>query len=799
MSVAKPSGAVAEPFHEPSRAPSASDRLALLEALEKKTLWLATWLIHHANHVRPKRDGLKVGGHQASSSSAVTLLTALYFDVLQPADRVAVKPHASPAYHAIQYLLGRQTREKLERFRAFGGAQAYPSRTKDTSAVDFSTGSVGLGVAITAFAALTQDYLRLKELGNREHPPGRMVAVAGDAEFDEGNVFEALFESWKHDVRNVWWIVDYNRHSLDGVVADRIYDRIEAVFRNMNWRVVTLKYGTRLERAFREEGGDALRQWLEQCPNGLYSVLTFKGGAAWRERLQADLGDTHGIRHLLDRHNDGDLHDLMTNLAGHDLHSLTECFHGITDDHPTAFIAYTIKGYRLPFAAHKDNHSGLMTPEQIRAWQADLAIPEGAEWEKFAGLSIPAPRLQAFLDAVPFVRSGARECEAEPVPVPPRIELPRAARMSTQETFGRVLGEIARNHPDLANRIVTTSADVTVSTNLGTWVNRRGLFDRRERCDPFRDAGVASAQQWMASPAGQHVELGIAENNLFLMLAALGLSAPLFGTRLLPIGTVYDPFVCRGLDALNYACYQDARFLLVATPSGLALAPEGGAHQSISTPLIGIGQPGLLALEPAYADETCEMVRWSLQHLQEPSGSSVYLRLSTRPVDQPAREMTPDLSRQIMAGGYWLKSPSAGASLAIVCGGALVPDALEAHQAMTEDLPGAGLLVVTSADRLYRDWSHHQVGKLAGESYAHQLLAPLSSDAALVTVLDGHPATLSWLGAVCGHRTFPLGVDRFGQSGDLPDLYHAYGLDAEAILDVAARWYVERHAGGPRS
>ncbi|MGH7037800.1 MAG: 1-deoxy-D-xylulose-5-phosphate synthase N-terminal domain-containing protein, partial [Stellaceae bacterium] len=201
---------------------SQTDRLACLAALERKVLWLSTWMIHHANHVRPNRDGLKVGGHQASSASMATLMTALYFDVLRPQDRVAVKPHASPVFHAIQYLLGRQSRDKLERFRGYGGAQSYPSRSKDGEIVDFSTGSVGLGVGMTLFSAIVQDYLRLKEAPPSQEAPGRMIALAGDAELDEGNIFEALLEGWKHDVRNLWWVIDYNRQSLDAVVSDRL-------------------------------------------------------------------------------------------------------------------------------------------------------------------------------------------------------------------------------------------------------------------------------------------------------------------------------------------------------------------------------------------------------------------------------------------------------------------------------------------------------------------------------------------------------------------------------------------------
>jgi pyruvate dehydrogenase E1 component len=260
---------------------SQDPRLPYLADLERKVLWLATWTIHNANHLRPKDDGLKVGGHQASSASLATIMTALYFAALRPEDRVAVKPHASPIFHAIQYLLGNQTREKLENFRGFKGAQSYPSRTKDVDDVDFSTGSVGLGVAQTLFASLAQDYVRARRWAG-DRPEGRMVALVGDAEMDEGNIFEALLEGWKHGLRNTWWIIDYNRQSLDAVIREGLYDRFEALFRDFGWDVVTLKHGELLREAFREPGGERLREWIDRCPNQLYSALTFQGGAAWR-------------------------------------------------------------------------------------------------------------------------------------------------------------------------------------------------------------------------------------------------------------------------------------------------------------------------------------------------------------------------------------------------------------------------------------------------------------------------------------------------------------------------------------
>src|SRR5499433_783136 len=400
------------------------DTLDCLAALERKVLWLSTWMIHNANHLRPNRDGLKVGGHQASSASVATLMTALYFDVLRPQDRVAVKPHASPVFHAIQYLLGHQSREKLEQFRAFGGAQSYPSRTKDGETVDFSTGSVGLGVGMTLFASMAQDYLRLKHLVPTEDAPGRMIALAGDAELDEGNIFEALLEGWKHDVRNLWWVIDYNRQSLDAVVSDRLFGRIDAMFEMMGWRVVTLKYGRLLEAAFAQPDGEHLRQWIDDCPNSLYSALVFKGGAGWREALTRDLNQYPGIRRILDQHDDAALHRLITNLAGHDMQAVLDAFEGIDGDQPTCFIAYTIKGQGLPFAGHKDNHSGLMTLDQMAGFKKGMGIKDGEEWDKFAGLGAPSKDLQGFIDEASFNAEGRRRTEAPVVAIPAALTRP---------------------------------------------------------------------------------------------------------------------------------------------------------------------------------------------------------------------------------------------------------------------------------------------------------------------------------------------------------------------------------------
>jgi pyruvate dehydrogenase E1 component len=714
---------------------------------------------------------------------------------------VAVKPHASPIFHAIQYLLGRQTLDKLELFRGYKGAHSYPSRSKDTDDVDFSTGSVGLGVAQTLFSSLVQDYVRAHGWGT-DKPEGRMIALVGDAELDEGNIFEAMLEGWKQGLRNCWWVIDYNRQSLDAVIREGLWARYEALFRAFGWDVVILKYGALLEAAFAEPGGDALREWIDQCPNQLYSALVFQGGAAWRKRLLNDFAGQGAVCRLIEQRSDDEFARLMTNLGGHDLASLCEAFGAIDHDRPTCFICYTIKGFGLPFAGHKDNHAGLMTPAQVERLRAVMNIRLGYEWDRFEGLAIDPTTLHAFLEGVPFAqRQSGRK--ADTVAVPDHLHAPIQSVMSTQAGFGALLNEVGRDKADYAARIVTTSPDVTVSTNLGAWVNRRGLFAHQALADTFKSERIPSTFNWEFSPQGQHIELGIAEMNLFILLSALGLSYGIHGERLLPIGTLYDPFICRGLDALNYACYQNARFILVATPSGITLAPEGGAHQSISTPLIGMAQDGLAAFEPAFVDELAAIMSFALSYIQrdgdgEPSernwlrdetGGSVYLRLSTRPIEQPQRQMTPELHQAVIDGAYWMRRPGPNAQVVVAYTGAVAPEAIQAVGLMAEDRRDIGLLAVTSADRLNAGWTAamraRERGLAEARSHIEQLMANLPPHCAIVTVLDGHPATLGWLGAVHGHRTRALGVEHFGQTGSIADLYRHHGIDSNSIVAAA--------------
>lgn len=768
-----------------------------LKTIEQRLLWLSHWMIHNANHLRPKVDGIKIGGHQASSASMVSIMTALYFSALRPEDRVAVKPHASPVFHAMQYLMGNQTLEKMQNFRGFGGVQSYPSRTKDIDDVDFSTGSVGLGVGITALASLVQDFITAKSWG-RDVPKGRMVALVGDAEMDEGNIYEVLQEGWKNDLRNCWWIIDYNRQSLDGIVREGLFERIEKIFEAFGWDVVRVKYGALQRAAFQEAGGERLREWIDACPNAEYAALTYQGGAVWRKRLMDDLGDQGDVTALIDRRSDAELAALMENLGGNCVHTMAETFASIDHDRPTCFLAYTIKGWGTPIAGHKDNHGGLMTKAQMEEWQAHMGVPKGQEWEPLAAVE-DVTGLKAFLSRAPFFATGPRRFADSPIPVPP-IAFTAEREISTQAAFGKILDEIAKSNSLLAERILTTSPDVTGTTGLGAFVNRRKLFAREALSDAFIEHRIPSTAKWNFAPDGQHLELGIAEMNLFLLLGAAGLAHSLWGKRLIPIGTVYDPFVHRGLDALNYACYQDARFMIVGTPSGATLAPEGGAHQSVGTPLTGMAQDGLASFEPAFADELAVIMQWAFHYMQrngegdpdertwlrDETGGSVYLRLTTKPLEQPGQRVDDAFRQGAVDGAYWLRKPGPNCSVVIAYQGAVANEAIAAAGEIGEHRRDIGVLAVTSADRLNAGWTAAQRERARGnrnaKSHVERLLQTLPRHCAIVTVIDGHPATLSWLGSVIGHRTIAHGVEHFGQTGTIGDLYRHYRLDRQALV-----------------
>jgi pyruvate dehydrogenase E1 component len=785
-------------------------RSAVLERIDARALWLAVRMVHEANVVRPNPDGLKVGGHQASSASAVSILSELYLRWLRPGDVMAPKPHAAPVVHALHALMGVLPASELARLRVFGGLQSYLSRTKDPYPLDLSLGSMGLGPAAPLFLAHCERYLRDHFEAARERPERRFVALVGDAELDEGNIWEAVADPALQGLGRVTWIVDLNRQSLDRVIPGIRVRQLEMAFAAAGWQVLEAKYGSRLEARYAMPGGERLRERIDDMTNEEYQALIRLPGPDARERLVAEAPEEarDDLARVVGDVPDAGLTALLADLGGHDHAMLSRMLAAADADpgRPSVVFAYTIKGWRLPFAGDALNHSALMMAEQVRTLAPTLGASEDDPWSLFPEGSEEHALLVAraralYGEGVPS-RSSERGLAARRAIAPQvRLEARVPARTSTQAAFGDALSEAGR-HAELAERVVTTSADVSVSTNLGGWINRAGVYDHEAR--PVFDQ-TPRLLRWQPAPTGHHIELGISEMNLFMMLGQLGLTAELLGEPLVPIGTVYDPFIARGLDALVFSLYNESRFILVATPSGVSLAPEGGAHQSTITPSIGIELPGLHAWEPAFARE----VAWCLEEaiagcIGERAGFSSYLRLTTRPVDQSlaepvaARLGEDEWRQQTLAGGYLMlvgrelhpDLPPDAPRVTVAAAGAVVPEAIEAVRFLASEEVDANLVVVTSADRLAAEM--HE-SRLAGVrrgtdgSLAHlaRLFPPSHRQVPVVTVLDGASHTLGFLGGAFGAPVVPLGADRFGQSGTIADLYASMGIDTSHIIEAA--------------
>jgi pyruvate dehydrogenase E1 component len=785
----------------PARTTLEGAQLDVLDAVQQRVLWLAMSIVHHANKVRTSDSGVKVGGHQASSASIVSIMTALYFEHLRAPDRVSVKPHAAPVLHAINYLLGTLDESYLTRLREFGGLQSYPSRAKDPDPVDFSTGSVGIGATATIWSALAHRYVA----GHFDVPRGgRQIALVGDAELDEGAVWEALLDPLVARLGEVLWIVDVNRQSLDRVVPEIAAGRVGAMFDAAGWQTITVKYGRRLRELFERRGGEALRARIDQMPNDEYQRLLRSPVAELRERLPGEGRARRDLQRLLNELDDAELGAALRDLGGHDLADLLDAYRqaDAVKDRPSVIFAYTIKAWSLPTEGHPGNHSALLSSEQWQQLGRDIQADAEHPWARFAAGSPEqglCERTAARLRRAPVERHA-------PPSVPSALDRPHAGVESTQQSFGRFFMDLAHGAPDVAARVVSLSPDVASSTNLGGWINRAGVWSIGERIDWFAD-DTDTLVRWRETEHGQHIELGIAEGNLVGLLGELGTTFSRDGEALLPIGTLYDPFVNRALEPWSFGIYAGGQSILVGTPSGVTLAPEGGAHQSIITPSVGIEQPRCIAWEPAFGQD----LEWALLHalslLGRDGGSSSYLRLSTRPIEQSLAQVPGDAvarearRRQVLSGGYRLREAPGAPAVTLAGMGAIMPELLAAADELTAGGVAVDVLCLTSADLLFRalqarrgldgddDGASDAAAGADRDSDARTSildeLFPASRRAPLVTVLDGHPHALSFLGALSGGEIACLGVHDFGQSGDVQDLYRHFGIDAEEIAGAA--------------
>ncbi|MEW1878684.1 pyruvate dehydrogenase [Rhodococcus sp. NPDC080181] len=756
-----------------------------LHDISERVLWLSTSMIHHANRIRPNPTGLKVGGHQASCASMVTIMTSLWFEQLEAGDRVSVKPHASPVLHAINYLLGELDEKYLTTLRSYGGLQSYPSRAKDPDTVDYSTGSVGIGATAPIWGAMSRRFV--DSAFSADTPSGfrgRQYSLVGDAELDEGAVWEAVIDPGIGELGEIVWIVDLNRQSLDRVVPNIAARRLEKMFDAAGWQVITVRFGRLLENLFARTGGDALRRRILDMPNPEYQRLLRCSASELRDRLPGNGSDAAAIAALI-----GDLDDLILtesirNLGGHDLDALREAYAQIDDTRPTVIIAYTVKGFGLPTQGHPQNHSSLLTVDEYAALADTLGTDVGSPWGRFDDATAAG---QLCVDV-------AERLRREPVPVsaPPAVpaDIGRTPKgtATTQAALGRTLIDLTREAPDAARRVVTVSPDVSSTTNLGGWVNKVGVWSSSERHDWFGD-DAETIMHWREGPTGQHMELGIAETNLVGLMGELGATWSRWGEPLFPIGVMYDPFVERALEPWSYGIYAGGQSILVGTPSGVTLAAEGGAHQSIKTPSIGLEQPGCISYEPAFAIDVEWTLLASIAKLGRPDGTSAYLRLSTRPVDQTLADVPSDPAarerrrKQVVAGGYPLVRRD-GATVTIAAMGALMPEALDAAARLERIGILADVLCITSPGQLYRAVQARQ-GHGDAESWILDQLLPADRATPMVTVLDGHPHTLAFLATVNRVASTSLGVSNFGQVGSLDEVYKHHHIDTDSIVGAA--------------
>jgi pyruvate dehydrogenase E1 component len=714
----------------------------------------------------------------------VSVMTALWFHHLRGPDRVSVKPHASPVLHAIEFLLGQLDARWLTTLREFGGLQSYPSRLKDPVPADFSTGSVGIGATATVWSALAHRYVA----GHFDVAQGgRQIALLGDAELDEGAIWEALVDPVVSRLGEVLWIVDLNRQSLDRVVPDIAYGRIAGMFEAAGWHTITVKYGRRLEELFARKGGGALRSRIDGMGNEEYQRLLRSPAPELRERLPGSGRGRRELERLVGELEDGELVAAVRDLGGHDLGLLLDAYAAAdaVSDRPSVIFAYTIKAWRLPTQGHPANHSALLSGEQWEGLAAELGADAADPWAAFEDGSPEAE----------LCREAGGRLAREPIApiaapaVPADVGRAHAGKASTQQAFGRFFVDLAHSAPEVAARVVTVSPDVASSTNLGGWLNRVGVWNVGERIDWFAD-DTDTLVRWRESEHGQHIELGIAEGNLVGLLAELGLTWSRDGQPLLPIGTMYDPFVNRALEPWSFGMYSGAQSILIGTPSGVTLAPEGGAHQSITTPSVGLEQPRCIAWEPAFGQDLEWTMLHALSRLGRPDGCSAYFRLSTRPLDQTLAAVPEDPAareqrrRQTLAGGYPLRRAESTPAVTLVGVGAIMPETLAAAEQLTAAGHPADVVCLTSPDLIFRALQARR-GLTDGEDAILDELLPPERATPIVTVLDGHPHTLSYLGAIRNDPITNLGVQDFGQSGDVNDLYHHFGIDTDTIIGAA--------------
>jgi pyruvate dehydrogenase E1 component len=885
----------------------------VLESIARRAHYFANQMIYMANTRDDVGLGdPKVGGHSSASSSALHILGAIHLIAKSGYDMIANKPHASPADHSYNYLLeqlfeqdGQPMSEErakvaLTRLRAYpkqGEAvfQSYHSALDADGYQFFPSGTVGIPPVNAGYMALA--YRFAKDHGY-EVPPAHFWAVIGDSEFREGSLFEAVPDFAEREIGNLTWIVDYNRQSLDGhrITNKKIMDgtddhRIERTMRANGWEVIQVRHGSLRKKLFAQAGGAAYQKFLEEELEDyeLQALLLVRDMRA----LKIGLAQHHPqLKKFLESVSDADLFQSLRDLGGHDIIAMAEALLESKKNtrRPSLIVAHTVKGWGLQMAAAPGNHSSLPDESEIQALRDTQGVPASDPFQKFGenskeslflkkrGESLEADRrLWLALREKNRAYFARRMAESGTPGITLDINLKMANFPHTQWMLGQLTAKLSRlaDTPleesklkdkqkaltpvekswKLAGELMVHMApDVGTSTNLNPAMDGK-IFGAPVVMDIESELGVKDRKTPDLVPGEEvndrFLRFEIAEGNVMSCVGSFGRMRDQIGVPFIPLMTVYDFFVKRALDQFFYNLYWKSSFILVGTPSGVTLSPEGAQHGWKSD----IQIPQQITWEPAFCVELdwimSDAIRRHLTYDNE-GRTGVFIRGVTRGLDQklllaslktqvrfksPARLEGPlhpsaypmagaidessvetieesaimNLLREdVLSGGYWLLDFTGYAGyepgdnvVHIFCMGSLVTEAIEASRRLLRKGIYANVFVVTCVDLLNGNLGHAnnysflRSKGITGDLYLKHVTNGHVESADWVTVAgrripivsvhDGEPGLLDNLGSIVGVRHETLACRKHSKCGRPVDVYHYHGIDADAVVEACGK------------
>ncbi len=869
----------------------------VLDAIARRAHYLANLMIYRANdRLNVEKGDPKIGGHSSASSSALHILGALHLYVKSGFDFIANKPHASPADHAFNYLLDLFLNADLSKMSledcntAMDHLRAFPDKGQPVlqsyhSVYDpdhhgfLPTGTVGIPPANVGY--LAQAYTFAKQHGYKV-PNAHFWAIIGDSEFREGSLFEAVPDLAEREVGNLTWIVDYNRQSLDGhritnlKVMDGTDDvRIARTMEANGWQVIQVRHGQKRQRLFKRAGGYLFQNLFEKdlTDYELQVLLQLKDGKTIRTEM---LKHQKKLESFLSEISDEELIGALRDFGGHDFHSLIEAMNLSRDTkgRPSIIIAHTLKGWGLKMAATPGNHSSLPEEDELTFLRKSVQLSEGELFQRFTESSNEGKFLKErgeflykqILEQEELRKENTASFEKlqkslGEFPESLDINLKMASYPHTQWMLGQLTAKLTRisnaatdslkptEKPfQLAGQMLVSMApDVGTSTNLNPAMDGK-IFGAEVTEDIEAEFGVKDKKTPDLVPGQEKndrfLRFDIAEANVMSCLGSYGRMRDVLGIPLMPLMTVYDFFVKRAHDQFFYDLYWKSSFILVGTPSGVTLSPEGAQHGWKSDFQI----PNQVTWEPMYCQELdwimCDALKRHLLNDNE-GRNGVFIRGVTRGIDQKTllqnlktqlrfkqdssqalshknfllengvneadvttvadEEIFKTLRQDVLNGGYALidyrgyqgYEPGDNA-VHIFAMGALGTEAIKASHSLLEKGIYANVFMVSSPDLL--------IGNLAHENNYEHLRKGLGIDSTLyfhqvnesgefktlagkripiVSVHDGEAGLLDNIGSIIGVPQNALSVRKHSRCGRPPDVYKYHHIDSESVAAAA--------------